>query len=72
MQCSYSNSEIVLSIDPSIPVECPECSAIRKIPGKQVWSDLFIYPAHEMPDVSRERKRYKRINGEWQLVEKGE
>lgn len=69
MRCQYSGMEIAAHIDPSLPVECPVCGAIRKIPGKHVWSDMFKYPSHKEPDGAVSRRRYKCINGVWKIVE---
>lgn len=66
--CSFSGMDVAAHIDPSIPVECPECGAIRTIPSKQVWSDLFKYPSHKQADFVRQRRCYRRIGGTWQIV----
>lgn len=69
MICRYSNREISAHIDPSIPVECPHCNAIRKISKTKVWTDMFVYPAHQEVDSFRPRRRYHLEDGVWSIVE---
>lgn len=69
MRCQWSGMEVRARIDPSIPVECPECGAIRRIPGNHVWSDMFIYPPHDEPENRRLRRHWQRVNGVWTIVE---
>lgn len=72
MRCHFSGEEIYISIDPSIPVECPDCGAIRTIQGKYIYSDMIKYPSHNKADMVRVRKCYRRVNRSWILEEGGE
>ena len=81
MYCRFGYSEVALRVDPAIPVECPECGAINRIPSEYVQDNGCIYPPHEMPSNGSgdagmlvwERRslprRYKRKNnGKWGIA----
>lgn len=69
MQCEFSHRQVQARIDSSLPVECPECGAVRKIPGRDVYSDGFTYPPHQTLDgTARLRKRYKRRYDVWGMA----
>ena len=69
MQCRFSYAEVYTKIDHTIPVECPECGVIRRIPGRSVYPDSFTYPPHECLDgAARLRKRYKRKYDVWGMA----
>ena len=70
-QCNFSGKEVAARIDTSLPVECPECGAIRTIPRRHVWSDMFTYPSHTQVNFVRPRRRNARVNGVWKIVEAG-
>ena len=70
MQCSYGGREIAASIDPSVPVECPQCGAIRIVPRRGVWDDMFVFPVHkEVEGGARARRCYRlHVSGNWEIV----
>lgn len=63
-QCPFSNRYFTLPTEEKLPVECPECGAVRttRYSGE--------YPQHQTLTTSTPlRKRWKRIDGSWQIVE---
>lgn len=67
--CEFGGTEVMTRIDSNIPVQCPVCGSIRKIPMNRVWSDMFVYPAHSQPETLRTTRCYKRMdNGAWKIV----
>lgn len=73
--CSYGGGRVYLTIDPTIPVMCPNCTAIRKINKAQWKQDAFIYPRHDAitNTTSTASTYYKFDKGRgWILVINGE
>lgn len=70
MSCRMSGQDCSGRIDPSIPVKCPACGAIRKIPGKSVWKDGFRYPYHpSLEGEGQPRRHYEHVDGQWKVME---
>lgn len=69
MRCYYGGMEVSAHIYADLPVECPSCGAIRKIAGKSGWIEEFKYPAHHQADMVRMRRRWKRVDGVWKIVD---
>jgi hypothetical protein len=69
MPCPFSGTEISLSMKIPLPVECPMCQAVRRIPTRHIFPDMVIYPSHDQPDSFRPRRRYKYVDHTWTIVE---
>lgn len=72
IKCRFSGSAEIPQQNPNrilLPVECPECGAIRRpVTGWQEIPQTFGNH-NELEGSAKGRKRYKKINGEWQIVE---
>lgn len=71
MRCNYSSRFFQLPSLQLLPVECPNCGAIRALKVAPSLHGNF-YPDHDTLDgTAQERRRWKRVNGAWIIVEKG-
>jgi hypothetical protein len=72
MRCRFSGSAEIPQQDPHkllLPVECPECGAIRR--PVQGWQKIpQTYGEHQELDGTAHRRTawWKRVDGAWQLV----
>jgi len=67
-ECSYRNF-FSFSTGTSIPVECPECGAVRLLDVGHA-GECARFPWHKrMGGKARHRKHLKLFFGEWKIVE---